>query len=128
MQSRVLQQWPLPVTARSRSQIDAVLPAPGRKLLPPQYSRTEELIWRRVAKTTTDITERVRHQEVLDSTERGSGSVANQQTAVDVARAIEAAAAIPITKLDPALMDRLANDVIRRVEQRVRIERERRGL
>ena len=33
-----------------------------------------------------------------------------------------------ITKLDPALVDRLAEDVIRRMEQRVRIERQRRGL
>ncbi|HET8774101.1 MAG TPA: hypothetical protein VFP80_09935 [Thermoanaerobaculia bacterium] len=30
--------------------------------------------------------------------------------------------------LDPALLDRLTDDVIRRVEKRVRIERERRGL
>jgi hypothetical protein len=34
----------------------------------------------------------------------------------------------PITTLDPALVDRLADDVIRRVERRVRIERERRGI
>lgn len=30
--------------------------------------------------------------------------------------------------LDPALVDRLADDVIRRVERRIRIERERRGI
>jgi hypothetical protein len=30
--------------------------------------------------------------------------------------------------LDPAAIDRLADDVIRRVERRIRIERERRGL
>jgi len=52
----------------------------------------------------------------------------SEQTAVEIARAIEAVKATPVTKLDPALMDRLANDVIRRIEQRVRIERERRGL
>ena len=127
IQSRIL-QWSLPVTARSRNQIYAGPPMPESKLLPPQYSRSEELVWRRVSKTTTDVTERVRHQEVFDSSEPRSHSVANQQTAVDVARVVDAVAAIPITKLDPALMDRLANDVIRRVEQRVRIERERRGL
>jgi hypothetical protein len=33
-----------------------------------------------------------------------------------------------ITALDPALLDRLTDDVIRRVERRVRIERERRGV
>ena len=33
-----------------------------------------------------------------------------------------------MTDLDPAFVDRLTDDVIRRVERRVRIERERRGL
>lgn len=36
--------------------------------------------------------------------------------------------ATPLLTLDPATMDRLAEDVIRRVERRVRIERERRGV
>jgi hypothetical protein len=36
--------------------------------------------------------------------------------------------AAPAMKIDAALMDRLADDVIRRVEQRARINRERRGL
>jgi hypothetical protein len=30
--------------------------------------------------------------------------------------------------LDPAVMDRLTDDVIRRVERRIRIDRERRGV
>jgi hypothetical protein len=33
-----------------------------------------------------------------------------------------------MTDLDPRLVDRLTDDVIRRLERRVRIERERRGL
>jgi len=33
-----------------------------------------------------------------------------------------------VADLDPALLDRLTDDVIRRVERHVRIERERRGL
>lgn len=33
-----------------------------------------------------------------------------------------------LSDLDPNLVDRLADDVIRRVERRARIERERRGL
>jgi hypothetical protein len=33
-----------------------------------------------------------------------------------------------MTTLDPGMMDRLTDDVIRRVERRVRIERERRGI
>ena len=39
-----------------------------------------------------------------------------------------AAPPVRATSLDPALVDRLADDVIRRVERRARIERERRGL
>jgi hypothetical protein len=38
------------------------------------------------------------------------------------------AARVQISDLDPRLVDRLTDDVIRRVERRVRIERERRGL
>jgi hypothetical protein len=38
------------------------------------------------------------------------------------------ASAIQISDLDPRFVDRLTDDVIRRVERRVRIERERRGL
>ena len=38
------------------------------------------------------------------------------------------AAAMQRAVLDAATVDRLADDVIRRVERRVRIERERRGL
>jgi hypothetical protein len=51
--------------------------------------------------------------------------VLTPQAAAIAARAIAAQRANP---LDAALIDRLAEDVIRRVERRVRIERERRGL
>jgi hypothetical protein len=37
-------------------------------------------------------------------------------------------AVVRATALDPFLADRLAEDVIRRIERRIRIERERRGL
>jgi hypothetical protein len=37
-------------------------------------------------------------------------------------------AVVCATALDPVLADRLADDVIRRIERRARIERERRGL
>jgi hypothetical protein len=38
------------------------------------------------------------------------------------------AAVVCATALDPALANRLADDVIRRIDRRARIERERRGL
>jgi hypothetical protein len=52
------------------------------------------------------------------------GAEAAFEAPLRVARAVTAS----VTNLDPSLWDRLADDVIRRVERRVRIERERRGL
>lgn len=129
-QLRIVNYWSPLLLAPSRTKSDSASPrAPERKVLVPQYHRTEELVWRRISKSTAEITERVRHLESIVSSDGPSPrAVANEQTAVEVARAVEAVGATPVTKLDPALMDRLANDVIRRVEQRVRIERERRGL
>jgi hypothetical protein len=46
---------------------------------------------------------------------------------VDPAR-IAKAAALKLTDFDPGLVEQLTEDVIRRVDRRVRIERERRGL
>jgi hypothetical protein len=37
-------------------------------------------------------------------------------------------AAAEAANFDPKLLDRLTDDVVRRVERRVRIERERRGI
>jgi hypothetical protein len=55
-------------------------------------------------------------------------SLQSRQAAPALAPAIERAAAAQAPKLDPGLLDRLTDDVIRRVEQRMRIERQRRGL
>jgi hypothetical protein len=55
-------------------------------------------------------------------------SIQSRQAPPAVAPAIERAAAPQVAKLDPGLLDRLTDDVIRRVEQRMRIERQRRGL
>jgi len=129
-ESRIVHSWSPLLLVRPQSKNDNASPhAHDRRVILPQYHRTEELVWRRVSTSTTEITERMRHLESLVSSERPTSRVASsEQTAVEIARAIEAVKATPVTKLDPALMDRLANDVIRRVEQRVRIERERRGL
>jgi hypothetical protein len=47
---------------------------------------------------------------------------------MDTSARVADGAAARITDLDPRLLDRVTDDVIRRVERRVRIERERRGL
>lgn len=130
-QLRVPQYQPLSHGNPSRNQASTRTEqkAETKRPAPPQFYRTEELVWRCISKTTTEINRRVRNLDSIETVERPPvHSPSNQHTAVDVARAIEQVAATPITKLHPALMDRLADDVIRRVEQRVRIERERRGL
>jgi hypothetical protein len=46
----------------------------------------------------------------------------------DAAEVPVRSAAVRYADFEPGLIDRLTNDVIHRVERRVRIERERRGL
>lgn len=46
----------------------------------------------------------------------------------EASRAEKVTAPAVVTTLDPALVERLAHDVIRRIERQMRIERERRGL
>ena len=43
-------------------------------------------------------------------------------------RAGQAAGAAPVMALDPVIAERLAQDIMRRIERNLRIERERRGL
>jgi hypothetical protein len=86
--------------------------------------RSIELVWRasidtegshdtaRAATTIarSDLSARSTPAEVSPSADRGIGK-----------------AVVCATALDPVLVDRLADDVIRRIDRRARIERERRG-
>jgi len=69
------------------------------------------------------------------ATPRAPRSVPVEASTVDVARvatssphALNAPSPAQLRDLDPRLIDTLAEDVIRRVERRARIERERRGV
>lgn len=90
--------------------------------------RSPELVWRARAG---------RPSEAVDF----SNAEARPALVTSIARSAPERAATPVvqysstdkaivraTALDPALVDRLAEDVIRRVERHVRIERERRGM
>ena len=84
------------------------------------------MTWRSAAQTPVDapLASRVAAAPVVAATPLPDGnSVSRGQSAVH-----SAAAPAPIAELDPRVMDRLADDVIRRVERRARIERERRGV
>lgn len=93
-----------------------------------QFDRPEEFVWRRGQRSPTVMAENG-HQERSESFhEPPVHSISSQEVELAVSRAIERAAAPQMTKIDPGLLDRLTDDVIRRVEQRMRIERQRRGL
>lgn len=97
--------------------------------VPFQSDRIEELVWRRRSQTPTVRTENEDQQARYASSLRSPvRSFPGQVAALAVPSIVERAALPPVTKLDPALLDRLTDDVIRRVEQRMRIERQRRGL
>lgn len=112
-------------------------PAPGagvsnseheNKPLRVQFDRPEEFVWRRVTHSLAEVADTERRQEFSNSYERPASGSFQSQEAAHVPVTFEQPAAPQITKLDPSLLDRLTEDVIRRVEQRARIERERRGL
>jgi hypothetical protein len=108
----------------------------GRTLDAPAVVRSERV---RIAKAPVELVWRAQHSVASGASDGMmvvSGSMA-LATPAAVSRSPVPAAASRVTSesekarpapLDPMLVDRLAEDVIRRVERRVRIERERRGI
>jgi hypothetical protein len=92
-----------------------------------KFDTTEELVWRRVKRRQIEAGEEESYQPSDSFQSRTLGTSLGQEV-VKSAVAVQQPSPLPITKLDPGLMDRLTDDVIRRVEQRARIERQRRGL
>jgi hypothetical protein len=85
-----------------------------------QFHRAEELVWRDAPVPT-----------VAQTTNQNPVDAPTVSTHAQTASSSSSSTQIPqqqITKLDPGLVDRLTDDVIRRVEKRARIERQRRGL
>lgn len=92
-------------------------------------SRQPELHWRRPARPDGMVPEPAVRQMPASF----APLAMTMPTSQPRARSFEAddpqpARPVQLTDLDPRLVDRLTDDVIRRVERRVRIERERRGL
>jgi hypothetical protein len=91
-------------------------------------ARLSDLVWRAPtpampAATATPATS-ARHPPSINATTEPP-AIARIETTAD---APHIRAAIRAQVLDPALVERLADDVIRRIDRRARIERERRGL
>ncbi|HJQ36753.1 MAG TPA: hypothetical protein VKB93_06420 [Thermoanaerobaculia bacterium] len=89
-----------------------------------QLVRPVTLVWRTVPQAQT---ENARETTFVNPQTVSRKPVAVQEPAPEPVRRA-AQRALQASDLDPALLDRLTDDVIRRVERRGRIERERRGL
>jgi hypothetical protein len=94
-----------------------------------QVDCREELAWRREVRSPTGIADNQHGHEHSGTHQQQSGSsIRSQDALLAESSGIERTAALQAAQLDPGLVDRLTDDVIRRMEKRLRIERQRRGL
>lgn len=90
--------------------------------------RAPELVWRRMPERSESGAASTRAASSAVSWSADVARGPGRAFAVQTAPALLEPAAVKAAVLDPAVLDRVTDDVIRRVERRVRIERERRGL
>jgi hypothetical protein len=91
--------------------------------------RAADIVWRDVAKApSVSSASSSRVVPIEASVARPSPRASSVQSVTASEPSQARAAAVRMTDFEPGLLDRLTDDVIRRVERRVRIERERRGL
>jgi hypothetical protein len=87
------------------------------------------LVWRRELRPPIGVANEEPSPGLPASFHRAPASAVPAPETTPAAPSLPARPATPqLASLEPALLDRLADDVIRRVERRVRIDRERRGL
>lgn len=91
-------------------------------------NRSLELVWRATQQSPGDAGHKGVSADVAGPSQRADGGSSAEPRALKAPARAERVPAAPVTSLDPGLVDRLTDDVIRRVERRLRIERERRGL
>lgn len=93
------------------------------------FGRSDELVWRRV-KTSTEIEEEISRsrRDVDQPAETIRPGVPPAAGRGYPAHAVERAVSGTVMNFDPAMIDRLTNEIIRKVEKRARVERERRGI
>ena len=113
---------------RTGTNRDAVLQRSWRSPSQQQNGvRPAQLVWRREPKPPSSTVQDA--PEIATSTIMPSGTrFPNTPPSLTHDQPVVAASQIHQATLDAGFMDRLTDDVIRRVERRVRIERERRGL
>jgi len=98
--------------------------------LAPAFSRAPELIWRKDRSSRGDAAQEAASSEPQVAGRPAMAMAAGTTVAQSPSRPERPQARKPVSlsDLEPSFVDRLAEDVIRRVERRARIERERRGL
>lgn len=95
----------------------------------PASFATQGLVWRRALPTVEEIVEQMRQSATPELTQPPNGrSFSGRDTAFGMSHSFGTAPATQSLKLDEGVIERLAEDVIRRVDKRARIERERRGF
>lgn len=108
--------------------------APSLEHLAPATRRVASpalpLIWRAAPTDQPTPREEIQDDMRMSASESLPATASARATtpATVTVTASQARDAVRANLLDPAMADRLADDVIRRVEKRIRIERERRGL
>lgn len=117
----------MPQPGQPPAQARMDLPLPGRSAATSPVVRPPELVWRRSAQQASNSATRGEgHRGLFDAARPGRPTAPG--SFLPAAQPPAAAATPPSApKFDAAQMDRLVDDVIHRVEKRVRVERERRG-
>ena len=115
--------------SRSAVMSNAVLPRSQESTAPQLDFQPQELVWRRAMQPAAEIADNEWQSDPRELAHQAQGrSFPGNEASSGMPHPFGHAPASPTMKIDSALMDRLADDVIRRVEQRARINRERRGL
>lgn len=125
--TREYQPVTLALHAPSQDTLASAGPTPGKAALV-QFDRADELVWRRTQPQSRK--DEIVGRSIVAATSQPNpvSGVVEETVAPGASPAISQTAPPPVTKLDPGLIDRLTNDVIRRIEKQARIERQRRGL
>lgn len=126
---QISQQWLQVFRARPPVLSDRV-PRRATERVPRQVSFAgyEELVWRRKQRPPNGAVDFEPRQVTSDRFQGPGLRTIQSQDVGNIPAAVGRSASPQVMKLDPSFVDRLTDDVIRRVEQRARIERQRRGL
>jgi len=93
-----------------------------------QLREPEELVWRQARQLPESMDDKAQQECSEKVNNVRAMRAALPQESEHAAALSKRTAALQVPKFDSGLLDRLTDDVIRRVEQRIRIDRQRRGL